>query len=176
MISTLVNQRLAFVRVQLRTAEPTPDPDIEQRLRQHAALDAAILQLHKAIVFFLAELSGESKPEKLLALPENIGSVIAYFCVAHPHSKELQEWQKLSSQTDSWLSLLISLERDPQHLGSFLNGNALSQPVQTSATPSLIASTSLDTRNNTDGLSVVKGLLSEAQSLIDAQRIHCAEE
>jgi len=158
--ASIVNQKLAFARHQLKAAAAQDATDINARLARHAHLDAAVLQLVDGLAYFVAELGEGYK----LALKPNGSLVDLLGAFDGRQSAAVAELRSLLNDRHSWLSGLMEARSDPLALPRRFS----EKPEKAAA--ATIPLVDLERQGSADALSLLASWLQAAQAFIDRQR------
>lgn len=113
--SAVVNQKLAFARVELTAAAAQNEDMINAKLARHAHLDSAVAQLCTALTYFVAEL-GEQYGLPLDPSMKGLSEMLAEFSNSGKQSSEIAELLALRKREGSWLWGLLSAAANPLFL------------------------------------------------------------
>lgn len=173
--SAIVNQKLAFARVELAAAVSQDGEMINAKLARHAHLDSAIAQLCDALAYFVVEVAEEYS----LTLDPSLGhvtSLLAEFSSSGKQSAEIAELFALRKKPESWLSEVLSAKADPLFLARrFKNQSADAQTVA-GVIPLVDVTQAASDSSGQSPLELVEGWARSAQGLVDRLRGSLHEE
>lgn len=177
--SAIVNQKLAFSRVELQAAASQDGDTISAKLVRHAHLDSAMAQLCTALTYFVAEVGEEYQ----LALDPSLKSVPAMlteFSETGRQSAEISELLAMQKREGSWLRELLEAKANPLALAQRFKSQ--SEQAQTSqgfiplVDVTRAPASAEQSSSGKNPMEVVKEWASAAQALVDRQRASLHEE
>lgn len=171
--SAIVNQKLAFARIELEAAELRDGDNLNDRLVRHAHLDSAAAQLHGALCYFVAEVAEQYS---LHLEPGRAGllKLLAQFVESGRQAAAIGELLGLQKKGGSWLSELLAAQSDPLFLPQQFKG-----PAQTEAGDGLIPLVEVSSASERPEHSpeeLVRRWAGEAQATVDRLRTSLHEE
>ncbi len=188
--SMIVNQKLAFAKIQLDTGKKllsemkaSESAPIDSRLKVHAYLDAAILELNKALIYFVAEIASSNDLKKIsehhqvLLRADNFRVFLKFTMNIFPSVRELQELWSLLNKQDTWLQRLFSYIEDPIALAtSFVSLSASKNDQEVPVNDSVIKVVNISSGDEALSPEVfISSFIGEMHSLIDRQRANLEE-
>ncbi|MGI1678280.1 MAG: hypothetical protein K6L75_06090 [Cellvibrionaceae bacterium] len=180
--SMIVNQKLAFAKIQLDTGKALlleSEPSIDFRLKIHAYFDGAVLELNKALIYFLAEIADSNNAKEfavhhdVVLSADNFNSFLKFASNIFPSVREFQEMQTLLVKNDSWLQRLIYYVENPVALAtSFVS---LVHEESNDHTNNMISIVNISSDKEERPQVFVEDFIHEAHSLIDRHRANLEE-
>lgn len=170
--SAIVNQKLAFARIELEAAGSQNADNINARLARHAHLDSAVAQLHSALCYFVAEVAEQYglDVEPGRALPEILGQ----FVESGSQSAVIGELRGLQKREGSWLYELLAAQADPLFLPQQFK--APGQTASADLLIPLVEVSSVSERPEQSPEDMVRRWAGEAQAIVDRLRASLHEE
>lgn len=169
--SAVVNQKLAFARVELAAAVARDGDTIDAKLARHAHLDSAIGQLCAALTYFVAEI-GEQYDVTLDPSQQNLSAVLAEFNSRGRQSAEIAELAALRKKPGSWLTELLQARSNPVYLAQRFGPGGEEKQENAGVIPVV----DVTQESEQDPLGLVQVWARSAQSQVDRLRASLHEE
>lgn len=174
--SAIVNQKLAFARVELAAAASQDGDAINARLARHAHLDSALAQLCGALTYFVAEV-GEQYSLAFDPAMKSPSLILTEFSESGTHSAEIAELLSLRKKEGTWLRDLLSAAANPLYLAQRFSSREREDPksgefiqlVDVTQIPS-------DLGSGKSPLELLKEWARSTQAIVDRQRGSLHEE
>ncbi|MEX1033319.1 MAG: DUF6586 family protein [Cellvibrionaceae bacterium] len=181
--AAIVNQKLAFARVELAAASSHKGDSTQARLTQHAHLDSAIAQLCAALSYFVVEVA-EQYGVELAPVSRDLEVVLSEFVGSGRQSAEISELRGLLKNNNAWLANLIKARQDPLLLVQYFKPRADGVQTDDGLVPLVdvtrIAATQVDSDHTSaepaNPLALVEDWARNAQVLVDRLRSSLHEE
>jgi hypothetical protein len=171
--SAIVNQKLAFARLELAAAAGQHGDTINAKLARHAHLDSAAAQLCGALSYFVAEVA-EQYDLTLEPSLNSVAAMLAAFASSGKQSAEINELLVLQKRAESWLGELMRASANPLFLAERFKNQNDEAPA---AGEGLIPLTDVTRKTaDQDPLELTKGWERSAQAIIDRLRESLHEE
>ncbi|MGH1469931.1 MAG: DUF6586 family protein [Cellvibrionaceae bacterium] len=181
----IVNQKLAFAKIQLDAAKALLseiEPCVDSRLKIHAHFDAAVLELNKALIYFVAEIANNHNEKKfsechnVLLSADGFKSFLNFISTMFPSVLELQEMRALSVEQESWLQRLLHYAEDPVALATSFVSLTQQAPNEENVEKPIINVINISSSEEALSPEIFIGnFIREVHSFIDRQRANLEE-